>query len=234
MSRLTHSVCVKGELDVVISTSRILQRCRARHAGVQHGDCVCEPDPGLSGDDYQLLQLHHCRILHGRCVLRRVYLRRRHHERLYRCLWQGDRIPRAVGTLARDKEKHNDIDFMLQVAFLFPNIGSGANEFFATIVSTNGNGQPRDLKFDNPFTTYTFTNQSGTFSFDFLVNDIRKLNKNHSAPLTGDIQNVVFTPTGVVDPPTDPTPVHEPATLLLFSFGLVVVARQFRRRRASK
>ena len=81
---------------------------------------------------------------------------------------------------------------MLQVAFLVPlGISSGADEFIATIVGNQGN--PGDLNFDNAFRTYTFTNQSGTGSFEFRVNDILDLNKNHSANLTGNIQSATFT-----------------------------------------
>ena len=81
----------------------------------------------------------------------------------------------SLGTLARNNENYSQSqtgsDFVLQVAFLLPlGIGSGADEFVATIVGTQG--QPGDLDFDDAFTTYTFTNQSGTGSFEFRVNDI--------------------------------------------------------------
>ena len=140
----------------------------------------------------------------------------------------------SLGTLARNNENYGQSqtgsDFMLQVAFFLPlGIGSGAHEFVATIVGTHG--QPGNLNFDDAFTTYMFTNQFGTGSFEFRMNDILDLNKNHSAFLTGTIQNAVFTPTGGVD--TQRIAVPEPASLLLLGSGLVVAARQFRRR-ASK
>ena len=113
----------------------------------------------------------------------------------------------SLGTLARNNDNYSQSptgsDFVLQVAFLLPlGIGGGADEFVATIVGTQG--QPGDLDFDNTFTTYTFTNESGTGSFEFRVNDILSLNKNHSANLTGNIRSAVFTPTEVVDPSADP------------------------------
>ena len=138
----------------------------------------------------------------------------------------------SLGMLARSNENYSPSqigsEFVLRVAFYLPlGIGIDAGEFVATIVGTQG--QPGDLDFDDAFKKYTFTNEFGTGSFEFRVNDILSLSKNHSATLTGNIQNAVFTPAECVDP----TPIPEPASLFLFGSGLVVAARQFRRR-ASK
>ena len=135
----------------------------------------------------------------------------------------------SLGTLTRNHDNYSQeqtgSDFVLQVAFLAPlGISGGADEFIATIVGDQGN--PGDLNFDNAFRTYTFNTSSGTGSFEFRVNDILGLNKNHSASLTGTIQNATFTTTGLVDVAAVP----EPASLVLLGSGLVFAARQIRRR----
>jgi MYXO-CTERM domain-containing protein len=137
----------------------------------------------------------------------------------------------SLGTLARNNTNYSQSpigsDFMLQLNFLLPlGMGGGAEKLVATIVGTQG--QPGDLDFDNAFKTYTFSNEFGTGSFEFRVNDIVDLRKNHSVNLTGDIRNAVFTPTKS----QDATAVPEPAGLALFGVGLLAVARQFRRRKS--
>jgi len=140
-----------------------------------------------------------------------------------------------LGTLARDNDNYSQSptgsDFLLQFSFLLPlSIGDGTDALVATIVGSQG--EPGDLNFDNTFKTYTFTSASGTGSFEFRVNDILALNKNHEAALTGDIRGMVFTDTaGADNTAADLTQVPEPTSLLLLGTGFAGVAAKLRKRR---
>jgi hypothetical protein len=138
----------------------------------------------------------------------------------------------SLGTMTRNNENytHSGIgnDFVLQVTFVNPlGISNGADKFVATIVGDQGN--PGDLTFADTFKTYTFANEFGTGSFEFRVNDLLGLNKNHSADLTGMLQNATFVPSGN-DGTKDVAAVPEPASLVLLGSGLAGAARMLRRR----
>jgi len=139
----------------------------------------------------------------------------------------------SLGTMTRDNDNYSQSatgnDFVLQLTFLNPlGISNGVDRFVATIVGTQGN--PGDLSFDNTFKTYTFSNEFGTGSFDFSVNNILALNKNSSADLTGTIRNATFAATEGLQSSADAAPVPEPASLVLLGSGLVAAARMLRRR----
>ena len=136
-------------------------------------------------DNGRLLQLHHGRRLHGHRVYSGYTF-----DGVTMSNGATDASGNAtvfLGTLARDNDNYSQSptgsDFVLQFAFLLPlSIGDGTDELVATIVGSQG--EPGDLDFDNTFKTYTFTSASGTGSFEFRVNDILALNKNHSGGLT--------------------------------------------------
>jgi hypothetical protein len=141
----------------------------------------------------------------------------------------------SLGTLKRNNINYTDSatgnDFVLQFTFLLP-LGIGGDDTGALVATIIGSqGEPGDLDFDDTFKTYTFTNPSGTGSFEFRLNDILALNKNHEADLTGDIRGAVFTSTEGDDRTADLTPVPEPASLLLLGTGFAGVAAKLRKRR---
>ena len=140
---------------------------------------------------------------------------------------------RASSNAGNYTDSSTGSDFILQVTFLMPlGVNGGADEFTAIIVA-NGPGAPGTFNFDNGWRTYSFANGAGSGTFDFRVNDVISITKNTTNRLlTGDIRNATFTPADSGGG-GDLAAVPEPGSLLLLGSGLVVVARQFRRR-ASK
>jgi hypothetical protein len=133
---------------------------------------------------------------------------------------------------------YNPHFFTLGVTFTLPGSTAGPllGDFFGTIGNANSNGVIK-IDFSDIATLFNYTTADGSGSFTLLLNDIQFHPDAAAATLiTGTISNATFTPTGNPADPKgdeDPSAVPEPASLLLLGSGLVIVARQFRRR-ASK
>jgi len=132
------------------------------------------------------------------------------------------------GPGAFDYDPH---DFTLGVTFTLPGATSGPllGEFFGTIQNAQSNGVIK-VDFSNTATLFNYSTADGSGSFKLLLDDIQFHPSDPANTLiTGNILEATFAPS---DPP-DPPAVPEPGSLVLLGSGLLVAARQFRRR-ASK
>jgi hypothetical protein len=128
-------------------------------------------------------------------------------------------------------------DFTLKISFTDPTVAGSPQLFAADIfgkINTNGNSSnykngTLTIDFDNSVQHLTFTNASGSGSFDLSVNDpaIYDANSNFgdSRTVTGQISNLAYT--GTDDPPAA---VPEPGSIVLLLSGLGGVVYSLRRK----
>jgi hypothetical protein len=142
-----------------------------------------------------------------------------------------------LGTFSRANvnvpESTPPLDFSLAVTFSLPlGIAGDPSSVLSAIIrgTSVGGGGPLDVDFDNAWQLLTYSNVSGTGSFEFAVLSDLDVNKNGSGDILGAVRNLTFRPDS--EQVTDTATVPEPATLLLLGTGLAGAIR--RRRTPSK
>jgi hypothetical protein len=142
-----------------------------------------------------------------------------------------------LGTFSRANvnvpESTPQLDFSLAVTFSLPLgiAGDPSSMLSAVIRGTSvGGGGPLDVDFDNAWQLLTYSNGSGTGTFEFAVLNDLDVNKNGSGAVLGSVRSLTFRPD--TEQITDTATVPEPSTLVLLGTGLAAAIR--RRRTASK
>jgi hypothetical protein len=143
----------------------------------------------------------------------------------------------TLGSFGRGNTQVDDttapLAFSLQVTFTVPvGIGGTPSSFTAIITGTTpGGGGAELVNFNNSFQTFTYSNASGSGSFDFAVSNDPLVTKNTTTatiPLFGAIQNATFNPAVGADP-NAAAAVPEPGSLLLLATGLTAVGLRVRK-----
>jgi len=136
-----------------------------------------------------------------------------------------------LGTFSRANvlvpESTPPLDFSLAVTFSLPlGIGGDPSSILSAVIrgTSVGGGGPLDVDFDNAWQFLTYSNGSGTGSFEFAVFNDPDVNKNGSANILGTVRNLTFRPDS--EPVADAATVPEPTTLLLLGTGLAGAIRR--------
>jgi len=139
----------------------------------------------------------------------------------------------AAFAVNRSIENHyTGTAFTLRVLFSLPN-SLDAGFFPADITGTisgNGNGTI-NVHFDDAPFVFSFSDADGTGTFELvIVNDPQLQKGTASADALGRLQNVNYTLNSQLPAPT---PVPEPASMVLMGASLIVALRRSNRRRRS-
>ena len=140
-----------------------------------------------------------------------------------------------LGTFSRANvnvpESTPPLDFSLAVTFSLPlGIAGDPSSILSAVIrgTSVGGGGPLDVDFDNAWQLLTYSNGSGTGSFEFAVLNDPDVNKNGDGNILGAVRNLTFRPDS--EPANETATVPEPSTLILLG---TCVAGAIRRRRTA-